>query len=293
MNGYNCEKYVSEAIDSIFSQTFSDWEIIFIDNSSTDNTSLIVKSYGDKLKYHKTSENVSLGKARCIGLSLCNGEYVCFLDTDDIWFPSKLKDQLAIFKNSPEIKMVYTGVSFIDEHGDSIGKYIPKAKSGNVFNQQLKRYEINMQSVMVKNDIELKFDPLQCYSVDMGLFLWISSRYMVGVIPEILVKYRKHQTNLSHSCKEIEWKEQLNILNRIFDEVPSLKADYLKGYRLAHARVRYYKARYLISINNNKLARRELYKYRFSSFFYFGLYFLVNTSIPLWNLIHRKLREFS
>ncbi len=94
MNCYNGEKYLIEAIDSVFTQTYTDWEIVFIDNSSTDNSAEIAKSYGKKIKYYKTEHNIPLGAARNFGLKFCTGEYISFLDTDDIWLPNMLEEQI-------------------------------------------------------------------------------------------------------------------------------------------------------------------------------------------------------
>ena len=75
MNCYNCEKYLKESINSIYSQTFNDWEIIFIDNSSTDKSNNIATSFNDKLKNYKTDKLIPLGEARNFGLQFCKGNF--------------------------------------------------------------------------------------------------------------------------------------------------------------------------------------------------------------------------
>ena len=85
MNCYNGEQYLKEAIDSIYAQTYNNWEVIFIDNCSTDNSAEIAKSYEDeRIKYHKVRKNIPLYAARNIAINKCNGEYIGFLDCDDI-----------------------------------------------------------------------------------------------------------------------------------------------------------------------------------------------------------------
>ena len=91
MNCYNGEKFLKEAIDSIYAQTYSNWEIIFWDNASTDDSACIAKSYDDRLKYHLAQETTPLGEARDLALKKINGKYISFLDCDDIWLPKKLK----------------------------------------------------------------------------------------------------------------------------------------------------------------------------------------------------------
>ena len=119
MNCYNGEKYLKEAIDSVFSQTYKNWEIIFIDNCSTDKSAKIAKSYDkEKLKYYKTENNLQLGAARNWGMKFVNGDFLSFLDTDDVWLSEKLQFQLNIMEE--DISFVYGPVIQIDANGDKL-----------------------------------------------------------------------------------------------------------------------------------------------------------------------------
>ena len=89
MNCHNSDSYLREAIDSIYNQTYKNWEIIFLDNCSSDNSYKITQTYDKKLKYFKTEKYESLYMARNIALEKCNGDLICFLDCDDIWFKNK------------------------------------------------------------------------------------------------------------------------------------------------------------------------------------------------------------
>ncbi len=293
MNGYNCERFVKEAIDSVYAQTDLDWEIVFVDNCSTDRTSEIISKFDNRVNYHKTDFNIPLGEARNIGLEYCTGDFVAFLDTDDLWLPEKIFLQRQMFDENSSLKMIYTGAFFIDQKGNVIGESIPKAKTGSVFSQQLKRYEINMQSVMIKNDIDILFDATKKYAEDFDLFIKISANYNVGVIPNKLVKYRKHSSNLSHDSTDIEWSEQYDILNDVFNSRPDLKMKYPREYKLAYARVAYYKARYFVDNNNILLARDSLREYKTCAPFYFCLYILLFLPPVFWKKIHKNLRFFS
>lgn len=133
MNGYNCEKHLNESINSIYSQDFTDWEIVFIDNCSTDSTKKIINEYDEKIKYYKTSKNIPLGEARNFGIQFCKGEYLAFLDTDDIWLKEKLKEQVSLMDLNKDLQMCYTGGYYIDYNSNKIGSFIPKARTGNVF----------------------------------------------------------------------------------------------------------------------------------------------------------------
>ena len=145
MNAYNAQEYLQEAIDSIYAQTFKDWEIIFIDNCSTDNTKKIAHSYDEKLKYYSTDKNIPLGAARNFGLQFVTGEYLAFLDTDDIWMPEKLEKQLNIIND--EIAFVYSPVMQINSRGTILRD--TKINKKHDFYTLLERYDINMQSVLI------------------------------------------------------------------------------------------------------------------------------------------------
>ena len=287
MNGYNAQKYLKEAIDSIYAQTYSDWEIIFIDNCSTDNTKDIVDSYDSRIKYYKTQTNISLGEARNFGLSRCHGDYLAFLDTDDIWLPTKLAQQIELLDSNIDLQMCYSGAIWIDENGNEINQDLPIASTGYIFDKQLIRYEVNMQTVVIRNDIDISFNTSMQFSPDYDLFMRIMSEYRVGVIFTPLVKYRKLSNSLT-SKKIDRWAiEMQESLDNIFKKNPSLKEKYLKEYSLAYAKVGYYYAQYFVSINDMKKARLSLFKYRFLNKSYLFLYLLAHFPSSIWIWIHK------
>jgi glycosyltransferase involved in cell wall biosynthesis len=284
MNGYNAQKYLREAIDSVYAQTYKDWEIVFIDNNSTDDTKKIVDSYDDKIKYYKTEENIPLGAARNFGLQYCTKEYIAFLDTDDIWLEHKLEKQIKVMDDNPQYQLCYGGVIYIDKNTQTIGEMTPKAKSGNVFAQQLKRYEINMQSVILRNTKSIKFNEKLRHSPDFDLFVSIASNSEVCVISDFVVKYRKLEDSLTSKNIDVWWSEMKYTLDKLFLGNNSLKDKYKKEFKVAYAKVVYYKARYLMNINKEKDAREELSNVKFVSYVYFVL-FIASHFKTLWKLI--------
>lgn len=286
MNCYNCSKYLKEAIDSIYNQTFQDWEIIFIDNCSNDLSAQIAKSYDSRLKYYKTDLNTNLGLARNFGLKYCDSEYLAFLDTDDIWLPTKLSQQVMVLDSNKEFKMCYSAVQYINEQGNEIGTMIPKAVNGNVFSQQLNRYEINMQSVMIRNDIEISFNESMEYSPDFDLFMKLCSQYDTYVFKEVLVKYRKLSNSLSSNKINRWWIETKETLDDIFSKDISLKDKYKIESEMAYAKVVYYKARYFVSINRMMEARKLLSNIKFIDFKFFVLYIILFFPKNVWDFIH-------
>ena len=114
INCYNSDEYLAQAIDSIFSQTHTNWEIIFWDNNSKDTSAIIAKSYGFKLKYFKSNKTTSLYEARNCALEKCKGDYIAFIDCDDIWIEDKLEKQIKMAKSG--FDLVYGGYNSIDEN---------------------------------------------------------------------------------------------------------------------------------------------------------------------------------
>src|SRR3989337_956605 len=108
MNCLNCSKYLREAIDSVYAQTYKDWEIIFWDNCSTDSSSDIAKNYDSHLRYFKGEEFLPLGIARNKAVGQAEGEYVAFLDCDDLWLPKKLELQMPLFEKGKDTILIYS-----------------------------------------------------------------------------------------------------------------------------------------------------------------------------------------
>lgn len=115
---YNAEKYLQQAIDSVVNQTWTNWELILVNDASTDNSAAIAKnaekSHPLKIRYlshnHKTNQGISF--ARNLGLKDSRGKYIAFLDADDVYLPEKLKTQIHLLRQNPEIKMVYSASMF-------------------------------------------------------------------------------------------------------------------------------------------------------------------------------------
>lgn len=116
---YNSAKYLPEAIESVFNQTYTDYEIIVINDGSTDNTNEVVKPYLDQIRYFE-QENQGVSETRNRGIYLARGELIAFLDADDIFMPYKLKEKVAVFDARPEIGIVNSGFRIIEEDGTEV-----------------------------------------------------------------------------------------------------------------------------------------------------------------------------
>ena len=136
---YNCEAFISQAIQSVIFQTYFDWELIIIDDCSTDFSAFIIKEYCKKdsrIRYLKTNKcSGSPVVPRNIGIRNAKGRFIAFLDSDDIWYPQKLEEQLPLFENS-STAIVYSNYEKIDEKG-SKNQRIVKAPTNSISYREL------------------------------------------------------------------------------------------------------------------------------------------------------------
>jgi len=204
VNCFNGEKYLKEALDSIYGQTYDNWEIIFWDNGSIDKSSSIANSYDGRVKYFFAKNTTLLGEARCLALREASGDYIAFLDCDDIYLPDKIQIQMAAMQ---EVNAVcsYGGWIKIDSNGNELAKYIMPDKYGDEFESLLSKYIVNFQTLMIKTSFlkqeNINFDTNLKFSTDHNLVLRMAYVYPMLSIGDLLVKYRVHGDSLSNNRK--------------------------------------------------------------------------------------------
>lgn len=139
MPAYNCSDFVGITLDSIIAQTYQNWEVIVVDDCSTDNTAEVVKDYmkrESRIKFHKLDKNSGAAIARNKAIDMANGKYMAFLDSDDVWVAEKLQKQISFMKNN-DYNFTCTSYTKIDEQGNYLNKTI-KAKNKSAYNDLLK-----------------------------------------------------------------------------------------------------------------------------------------------------------
>ena len=285
MNCYNGEKYLREAIDSIYAQTYSDWEIVFIDNCSTDESQDIVHSYDSKIKVIRTDKNIPLGAARNFGIKQCSGRYIAFLDTDDIWLSNAIEKLLTLI-TSGDYAVAYAGHLNINSNNRIIGKMTPKKKEGMIFGELLKQFDIPIVTSIVSNQHLMKsgllFDSSICASEEYCLYMQLAARYYFISIDEVVTKYRIHDNALTNKTASKWAIERRYTLDKIIRENPDIRRVYQKEFNEAYARASYYEAQYFMSINDSKSAIFALRIYKHQSVLYFVLYLVIKYFSGLW-----------
>lgn len=198
MNCLNGQEFLIEAIDSVLDQTYKNWEIIFLDNCSTDNSIEIVKNYkNNNIKIFKSDKYLICGAARNLALSKASGKYLAFLDCDDIWKKNKLELQLDLIKKTND-KIVYTN-SFIK--GKSL-KILSKEKlpEGQITQQIINNNPIIFSSIFFDADIFFKHNyRFKNYEIieDLDLFFRLSQNFNFSAVQDPMVIYRDHHNMIS------------------------------------------------------------------------------------------------
>lgn len=212
MNCYNGEKYLADAVRSILNQSYKNFEVIFWDNQSKDNSANIYKSFKDKrLKYFYAKNFTSLYEARNLAIKKSKGKYVAFLDVDDLWIKNKLSLQLKKFEDD-KIGLVYSNYYILNQFtGLKKIFYKKKLPEGLIYKELLNYYCLGLGTVVIRKDIlknkKLVFDKEYNIIGDFVFFTKISRDINFSCIQEPLLIYRVHKNSLSNKNYQMHINE--------------------------------------------------------------------------------------
>lgn len=212
INCYNGEIYLAEAIKSLLLQTYKNFEVIFWDNQSHDNSAYIYKSFIDKrLKYYYAKKHTSLYQARNLALKKSRGKFIAFLDTDDIWLKDKLSTQIRKIKNKKN-SLVYSNYYILNQvTGLKKIAYKNKLPEGIIYKNLLKNYFLGIGTVLIKKDIFLKrkdfFNTKFNIIGDFDFFTRISKNDYFVCIQRPLSIYRIHKESFSNKNYQMHINE--------------------------------------------------------------------------------------
>lgn len=285
MNCYNGERYINEAIDSVYAQSYSNWEIIFWDNASTDNSYLIASKYDSKISKFKAEKNTSLGEARNRAVSHANGEWLAFLDVDDIWLPKKLEIQLkGLLQNNHLLS--YGGIKEVDKDLNIIRELPARWRTGQHLKLQLLYFEINLVSSMVNRnklvELGLNFDPEMQASEEYNLYMRLLPYGTVHVCEDTIALYRVHNESLTYEKLDRLAIERRLTLEELAKTHPSVTS--LSEYNSAKRQADYYEACSLMSKQNTTKARNLLRKHVGSPIFL--VIYLMSFFPIVWKFCH-------
>ncbi len=238
---YNAMRYLPSALDSILVQTFQDFEILIVDDGSHDGIQQWATRLDDPRIQFFTQANGGSAAARNTGISHATGEYIAFLDSDDLWDPTKLEKQVRLLDEDQTVGLVYAWVATMDAEGVLDGKSYCNSDSGDVWNTLIEGDLLVCGSTpMIRRscfgEVGL-FDVRFAYAQTWEMWLRIAAKYPFQVIPEVLVHYRSHPGNTSKKWQQVE-KNYKAIIEKVFSNVTEQQRQ-LKGrcYGNAYLRV--------------------------------------------------------
>lgn len=255
---WNRASFVSEAIQSVLKQTRHDFELIVVDDGSTDNTREVVAKYGSRVRYiYQANQGVSA--ARNTGIRLAQGEYLAFLDSDDLWQKRKLAVQLEAMQAEPSVKICYT-----NEIWRRDGKHLNQKKkhqkySGWIFEPMLPLCLISASSILLAREV---FDEVGVFDEnlpvceDYDLWLRLAMRYPITFVDQpLIIKRGGHENQLSQKYWGMD-RFRVQVLERLLVH-PHLKPE----QRAAVIAEIKYKARILVlgAIKNENPEVRDFY----------------------------------
>lgn len=207
INCFNGEKYLNDCINSVINQTYKNWEIIFWNNCSTDNSIKIIKKFNDKrIKIYQARFFSNLYKSRNLAIKKSRGKYVAFLDTDDTWTKDKLEIQIKEIQQDKLIKIIYSNYFILlDNKKKKYIRHIKHLPSGRITTKLLKSYDIGIITSLIHKDIFKKKLFNGSYNIigDFDFFLNTSLKYKIKAIQKPLATYRVHDENYSKKSNNL------------------------------------------------------------------------------------------
>ena len=246
---YNRAYLLHDTLNSILEQTFTDHEIIIVDNYSTDDTEQLVKGIQDRhVKYVKNNNHGIISINRNYGIKLAVGKYICFCDSDDLWVKDKLRKQYEMMSNHPDMVFSFTNGSIINEKRTITGNYYSKTIPPEriTFNTLLTHNYITTLSVMIEKEV---LDSVGGFNEsidlvgieDLHLWLRIAKRYPIHYISDKLFFYRVHDGN-KMGVDSWRWGQKCMILAQYMLKENTLTSkDFIKMYSYNAIKYLYYR----------------------------------------------------
>ncbi len=227
MPSYNSAGFIVQALESVFAQSYSCYEVIVVDDGSTDDTGTVLAPYRDRIRYFY-QENSGPSAARNRGLELASGEFVVFLDSDDILLPGKLVAQVACFDSRDGTDLVHSGWRLVNHAIEEIGSVEPWRRTAELdLKACLQVHPFYMGAMMLRRDTVQRVggfnsDLRQAEDIDLVLRMMLNGSQATW-LKQTTVMYRQHQTSLTHSGLE-----RVQSVNRVFADFfarPDLPGD--------------------------------------------------------------------
>ena len=237
---HNRGTYIREAIESVLNQNFRDFELIIIDNASSDNTVSIVNEYIKKdkrIRLIRNNVNLKIPNARNLGIREAEGKYIAVLDSDDVWLDKdKLKKQVNFLETHQDYALIGGRVVVIDEDGKKINEYLNPQDDLEIRQRILIKNPFTHSSVLFRKNTVLElggYDEDLGVSEDYDLWLKIGKHWKFANLGEYLIKYRVHQQGITSQQKLLAAKNTKKLIQKHKDSYPN----YYKALFIANLRI--------------------------------------------------------
>lgn len=201
ITSYNYGRYIGTTLESVRAQTVDDFEVIVLDDGSTDESLAVIGRFLDDERFRLVRQrHAGQSRAKNHGLELARGDFIAFLDADDVWRPHKLQRQLERFEAGPELGVVFTRRTLIDGEDRPLPVRDPQPPRGRVINELFRQNFICFSSAMIRAGVADHvghFDERIGLAIDYDFWLRVARHYPVDVVDEPLVAYRMGHANLS------------------------------------------------------------------------------------------------
>ena len=274
---YNSERYIVQTVQSVLDQTFGDFELIIVNDGSTDCTEEIVRSFGDPRIRYEYQQNRGLAATRNRTLELARGKYIAFLDHDDLWVREKLALQIPLMEMRDDVAVSYGNAANIDGEGNVIlERYTDffKPRDGDVFADLLIEGDfINWQTVVIRRSVLDRVGGFRAYKIaeDYDMLLRCAVDHTFVGMDYVLAQYRRHAHNygivrmtqdsnhLHHRTME-RWDELLEITEYWLANLPPRHKELLPALQRKIAKLHYDVGKYLCLQGDTRAGRAHLQK---------------------------------
>ena len=175
MPAYNAVKYIHRAVESVLRQTYTDWELLIVDDGSADGTEQLIQNLiemDERIKLVKNRENIGVAETRNRGVELAKGEWIAFLDSDDIWHPDKLQEQLELYQRN-RTPFIFTGSGFMDASGELLNYELSVPETIG-YRELLKQNVISCSSVLIRKELAQKYPMEHSEKMHEDFAVWLS-----------------------------------------------------------------------------------------------------------------------
>ncbi|MDB3990748.1 glycosyltransferase [Gammaproteobacteria bacterium] len=293
MNCFNASDYILESLESALNQSYQNLEIIIWDNGSSEDIKSLIDNFTNdqRIRFFRNEHNETLGKARNRAIDVSKGDYIAFLDCDDLWLENKIEQQVHKFSEDKETGLVFTDAYFFDEKG--VGKQIYKKQNpptGYVFGGLLSNYFLVMSTVMIKREVLDQMDEYfdQSYEIieEYEFFLRISKIWKLDYCHDVLGMWRMHSKSTTFTKSHLIAREKQDMLKKFTSIYKNFSNDFEDEIEVVKQKISMTKALNFFYNGENEMARNEIRQLIFNNkkalVYYIGTYMPVTLFVRVY-----------